>query len=230
MSTRHGRTELRRRAVALLDQQLWCWGRDIARPEGNVLLGLGMCRYRSSDSGHDRSVYTGRVAGDGVVWLWGFGVLFCLPERGGVFLRRYGFDPLLIEHPLERPVFAPEEFHNTIRPSTARQQATVEVLVRAAAGWMAAYEHWITENFGLTYRESALAARSKPAAVPAGDMASAWEHLAKKSVRLSTPTATTGPWGRFLATLHVGSVSCANTTQRKGPIRRTTTPQRSRPV
>lgn len=224
------RGRLHQRAIGLLDQQLWCWGRDIARPEGNVLLGLGMCRYRSSDSGHDRSAYTGRVAGDGVVWLWGFGVLFCLPDRGGVFLRRYGFDPLLVEHPPERPVFGPEELHNTVHPSTARQRATAAGLVRAAAGWMAAYEHWIKEKFGLAYRESTLAARSKPAAVPAGDMASAWEHLAKKAARLGTPTATSGPWGRLLATLRSGSVSCGNSPQHRGPACRTTTPQRSRPV
>lgn len=201
MTTRRSRTDLRRRAVVLLDQQLWCWGRDVARPEGNVLLGLGMCRYRSTEPGLDRTAYTGRVAGDGVVWLWGFGLLFCLPDIGGVFLRRYGFDPVLVTEP-QRPVHALEHLGRFVRPTSARQLATAEALVRAAAGWVAGYEHWIAETFGTSYREATLAARDKPPAIPAKEMARAWEHLAKKSVRLSAPAPSPrGPWAQLLATL-----------------------------
>jgi hypothetical protein len=201
VTTRRARTDLRRRAVALLDQQLWCWGRDVARPEGNILLGLGMCRYRSAVPGPDRTAYTGRVAGDGVVWLWGFGLVYCLPNLGGVLLRRYGFDPVFVEEP-QRPVHTPEQLAPFVRPTTARDRAAAGELVRAAAAWIAGYEHWIAETFGTTYREATLAARDKPPAVPAKEMARAWEHLAKKSVRLSdTAPSPQGPWGQLLATL-----------------------------
>lgn len=199
MTTRHTRTDLRRRAVALLDQQLWCWGRDVARPEGNVLLGLGMCRYRSAEPGPDRTAYTGRVAGDGVVWLWGFGLLYCLPELGGVFLRRNGFEPLLLDRPPERPVHRPEHVGPFARPVTARQRATAGTLVRAAADWIAGYEHWIAETFGTAYREAALAARDRAPAVPARDMAKAWEHLAKKALRLAPQAPPGGTRGTLLA-------------------------------
>lgn len=201
MTTRPARTDLRRRAAALLDQQLWCWGRDIVRPEGNLLLGLGMCRYRSTEPGLNCTAYTGRVAGDGVVWLWGFGLLFCLPDIGGVFLRRYGFDPVLVTEP-QRPVHALEQLGQFVRPTSARHRATAEKLVRAAAGWVAGYEHWIAETFGTTYREATLAARDKLPAIPARDMAKAWEHLAKKSVRLSAPAPSPrGPWAQLFAAL-----------------------------
>lgn len=197
------RTELRRRAAALLDQQLWCWGRDVARPAGNVLLELGMCRYRAGGAGRGNTAYTGRVAGDGVVWLWGFGVLFCLPDLGGVFLRRYRFDPVLVPEP-SRPVHALEQLGPLTRPTTARQRATADRLVRAAAGWAAGYEHWVAETFGVGYRAAALAARDKPPSVPAQNMARAWEHLAKKSVRLAGPSASPrGPWGRLMNALNV---------------------------
>ena len=202
MTTRRSRTDLRRRAVALLDQQLWCWGRDVARPEGNVLLGLGMCRYRSTEPGLDRTAYTGRVAGDGVVWLWGFGLLFCLPDIGGVFLRRYGFDPVLVTE-LQRPVHALEHLGPFIRPTTAWHRATVIELVRSATVWIARYEHWIAETFGTAYREATLAARDKPPAIPAKEMARAWEHLAKKAGKLSgQPRLTSDPWSQLLARLH----------------------------
>lgn len=177
---RHARTDLRRRAVALLDQQLWCWGRDVCRPQGNLLLGLGMCRYRSPVNGNDRTAYTGRVPGEGVVWLWGFGLAYWRPDVGGVFLRRYGFDPLLMPAVLERPMHAPDELsHLLVRPATAGQRATAAAAVRAAAGWIAGFEHWVAENHGTAYREATLAARGTPPAVSAREMARAWERLEK---------------------------------------------------
>lgn len=190
MSTRLARTALRRKAVALLDQQLWCWGRDVCRPEGNLLLDLGMCRYRSPVPGNDRTAYTGRVPGDGVVWLWGFGLAYWRPDVGGVFLKRSGFDPLLMPQPLDRPAHSPDELSPwLVRPTTAALRATAAAAVRAAAGWVAGYEHWVGENFGIGYRRAALAARDTPPAVPAREMARAWENLEKKAGRLSAPVA-----------------------------------------
>ncbi len=201
MTTRHARTDLRRRAVALLDQQLWCWGRDIARPKGNVLLGLGMCRHRCIDPGHGSTAYTGRVAGDGVVWLWGFGLVYCLPNLGGVFLRRDGSAPVLVDEP-QQPVHLPEQLAPFVRPNTARQGATAGALIRAAAAWVAGYEHWVAETLGITYREATLAARDKKTAVPAKEMARAWEHLAKKSARLAHGVPSPlDPWGSVLTAL-----------------------------
>jgi hypothetical protein len=205
VTTRFARTDFHRRAVALLDQQLWCWGRDVARPAGNILLGLGMCRYRSNEPGPDRTAYTGRVAGDGVVWLWGFGMVYYLPGRGGVFLRRNGFDPVLVTEP-DRPVHLPEHLGPFVRPATARHRGVVRELVRDAAMWIAGYEHWVAENLGTAYRAATLAARDKTSAFPAREMARAWEHLAKKSVRLSDPEPSQlGPWAHLHAVLRAPS-------------------------
>ena len=166
-----------------------------------MLLGLGMCRYRSADPGPDRTAYTGRVPGDGVVWLWGFGLVYCLPHLGGIFLRRYGFDPVLVAEP-QHPVHLPEHLAPFARPNTARQRATALEIVRAAAAWAAGYEHWVAETLGIAYREATLAVRNKPPAIPAKDMARAWEHLAKKSTKLADPAPTPcGPWGQLIATL-----------------------------
>ena len=29
-----------------MEQQLWCWGRDVERPEGNLLMAYGFERHR----------------------------------------------------------------------------------------------------------------------------------------------------------------------------------------
>jgi hypothetical protein len=206
MTTRRARTELRRRAIALLDQQLWCWGRDVVRPEGNILLSLGMSRHRSTAPEALCTAYTGRVVGGGVVWLWGFGLVYCLPNQGGVFLRRYGFDPVLVREPW-RPVHQPDQLGPFTRPTSVQQRATAAELVRAAALWIAGYEHWIAETFGTAYREATLATRNVPPAVPAKEMASAWENLAKNSARLSEmPWSYRGPWSAFLDSLRRPSI------------------------
>jgi hypothetical protein len=199
--TRFDRTDIRRRAVALLDQQLWCWGQDVTRPGGNVLLELGLCRYRPSD-GRGSTAYTGRVAGNGMVWLWGFGLLFWQSDLGGVFLRRYGFDPVLVTRLPQQPVHTPEQLEPLCRPGAAHARTVTGTLVRAAAEWVAGYEHWVSETHGTAYREVTLAALNKPPAVPARDMARAWNSLAKKSHRLtSSDKSRSGPWSRLFAAL-----------------------------
>lgn len=196
---KRSRAELHRRSVLLFDQQCWCWGRDIAHPEGNLFLRLGMCQFRPAHGEGTHTAYTGRVADDGVVWLWGFGLLYWLPDYGGLFLRRNRFEPLLVSEPLDGPVHQPERLGPMVRPQTARQKAAAVTLLRHAAGWMANYEHWVAETFGSRYRESTLASWDKPATVAARDTARSWEHVAKKADRLlAIRTVSHGPWASAL--------------------------------
>lgn len=192
----------RRRASALLDQQLWCWGRDVARPAGNLLLALGMCRYRAPDPARGVSAYTGRTDG-GTVWLWGFGVLYADDVTGsGVFLRRYRFDPQLVPRAPAVPVHRLADLKGLTRPSSAKGRALARTLVHKAAGWMARYEHWVAETHGIAYRRATLDARDRPPVVPAEKMASAWERVAKKVTRLDGAAAgRPGAWAGLLTGL-----------------------------
>ncbi|MBM3980693.1 MAG: hypothetical protein FJ304_10485 [Planctomycetes bacterium] len=195
--------DYRRHASVLLDQQLWCWGRDVVRPEGNLLLALGMCRYRAATAAGATSAYTGRVAG-GTVWLWGFGVLYSDDATGGtVFLQRYDFVPKLVARPLGAPVYRSTDLPGLARPSSAGERALARTLVRRVAEWVARYEHWVAENHGVAYRRAALAARDRSPAVPAERMAAGWERVAKKAVRLDTTAGVRpGVWANVLTGLH----------------------------
>jgi len=128
------RGPLRRAAAARFDQQLWCWSRDIDRPDGNVLLGLGMCRHVCPPRVAGCSAYTGRTRGGGEVWLWGFGLLYSAPNRSGVFLRRYRFDPHFVASPPILPPYVVTDLPRHDRPRTAGQRAATASLLRAAAG------------------------------------------------------------------------------------------------
>jgi hypothetical protein len=188
-----GPRTLRATTAALFDQQCWCWGRDIARPAGNVLLGLGMCRHRAPARGS--SLYTARTPAGGVVWLWAFGTALTDPAAGTVYVGRYGFAPRLTRRADFVGVHDPADLGRLARPTTAREWQTARRLLADLARWAAGYEHWVAETLGTDYRAASLSARSKPPVVPARDMAAAWERLAKR-VRLlnAPPTAATGPW------------------------------------
>ena len=87
--------ELLEQAVALLSQQVWCWGRDILRPEGNWLLQIGFARMAPpADRKHCASVHVLTMPRSRCVVLRGFGVFYGEGQRGGVFLPRDECHPL----------------------------------------------------------------------------------------------------------------------------------------
>jgi hypothetical protein len=196
------RSTLRRRVGLLFDQQLWCWGRDISRSQGNILLQLGMSRYRAIDSSQEGSAYTARVPGEGLFWLWGFGLLYSATGLGNLFLQRMPFEYFLLEQLPSRPVHHLSELTGLVRPNTARQRALIVPLMEAAFQWMGKYEHWIAETLGADYRARTLAIRGRAAEIPAQDQARTWDHLAKKVHRLVTASPEqTGHWSPVLHSL-----------------------------
>ena len=200
MIASRSRLGFRKWTAALFDQQLWCFGRDIKRAEGNILLDLGMCVYRPPDPDCGSSVYTAAVEPGGSVFLWGFGAMYSEPGLGGIFLRRYDFAPRLT--PLESGlgIHEPKALGRLVAPSTSDDDAKVRALLPGLIGWFAKYEHWIAESFGIAYRESCLICRNAAAAVPAGSMAVEWERAAKKSRRIDfAETASHNPWRRLIA-------------------------------
>ncbi|GIW83540.1 MAG: hypothetical protein KatS3mg106_053 [Gemmataceae bacterium] len=185
---------LRRHGAQLLDQQMWCWGRDIVRPEGNLLCAYGFSRYRyakqfSSDGymyldGNPKhkvatSGYT-FIRNDGVwIGLWGWGMLYGNSQEGTVFLHRFDFTPIWINiTSVPQNLRGPDDLH-TFRVGKARDLSVIlPRLFTAALNWAASYERWVLDVAGLDYR-SACVAQWPKAVVPASDMAMAWSYLAK---------------------------------------------------
>ena len=74
----------RRTGQKLLHRQCWNWGRDIVRPEGNLLLDAGFRRRRPPEGETGSSCYTLALPNGGCLMLWGFGLLYGMPRKGGV--------------------------------------------------------------------------------------------------------------------------------------------------
>lgn len=166
------------KALRLLDQQLWCLGRDVAHP-ANFLLRYGFERRRPEQREAGSSEYIWQDAEGWRVTCWGYGIHFADPNNAGCFLRRYTFAPRWT-----KPGFFPNArwtvhaWKSTRGPQTGTE--TVEVLTRLVEGtqWLANYEAWVNTEAPKGYRADCIERWSKEASVPADEMASAWQELA----------------------------------------------------
>lgn len=166
------------RALRLLDLQLWCWGRDVRHPEGNLLLRNGFQRERPPKTTAGSSAYHLRTAGGLELTLWGYGIHARRPNEPGVFLKRFGFaprwTPASTNTTRHRHV---QDWKHARAPRHDEEQLLILSLLRDLTDWIAQYENEINDAIGLGWREQCLRNWHKEACVPATALASAWAEL-----------------------------------------------------
>lgn len=163
----------------LMEQQVWCWGRDVEYATGNLLMQFGFERHRDSDA-VDRSSCYRLDQGVFHVCLWGFGMFFGCRELGGLYLDRFDFRPawapveslsLAIHWPDELPVFG--------RPRGRLAWQRARRLWSLALHWIADYEKWVRRHAGLAYRRRCIEAWLRPF-VRADKIPAAWRFLGQR--------------------------------------------------
>lgn len=169
----------RRFGGRLMEQQVWCWGRDVVYPDGNLLMRFGFERHRDRSSADRSTCY--RLDRDQLhVSLWGFGMFFGCRELGGLYLNRFEFCPnwapveslaLGIHWPDELPIFA--------RPRGALQWQRAHKLWKFSQLWIANYEAWVLATAGLDYRRDCVEDWLRPF-VRAERTAPAWRFLSRR--------------------------------------------------
>jgi hypothetical protein len=168
---------VRRLGQRLLHQQCWNWGRDIVRPEGNLLLEAGFSRQRAPEGETGSSRYELATDEGGVVLLWGFGLYFGDAANGGIYLNRYQFQPEWL--PLERvrpPLWRPDMVPKGQKPPSARLPLD---LASRAALQIADYEEWVLLRCGLEYRRRVLCEWKQAAkGLPPQTLPQSWRDLA----------------------------------------------------
>ncbi len=170
-------TEVRRRGRVLLNQQLWLFGQDIRRPEGNALIDYGFVRTPPPEGVKAGNTYSIGESDGTDIFLWGFGLFFHHPARGGIFIPRFTFTPRLARFAgLPDRGWAWPQLQECRVPHGANQWATTRHLFIPALRWIARYERWIVRRRGLDYRAACLAAWPH-AARHAAELDNAWEQL-----------------------------------------------------
>lgn len=175
---RRRRNPLRRRLQPLFHQQCWCWGEDIRRPEGNLLLMRGLTRERGGRASRYHLEEQGLF-----LTLWGFGATVGTEEDGGIYIDRLSLRLKL------GPVAPPDAWSAAALRGYHYPRSPAELthamrLFARFAGWVADYEAWVPTVTHPCYRVEVLS-RWDDAVVPAEAMAPTWRRAAGATV---TPT------------------------------------------
>ncbi len=160
----------------LIDQQCWCWGRDVLAPPGNLLIERGFLRVRAPSHQPKSSGYF-LLTPEYQIGLWGFGVWFTRPDQPALFLSRFDPRPRMLQ--VDRPPFGVPNryaFGHYHAPHGPEQWATMTDLFSACCAWIADYETWVTGEHGADYRATTLERWDHPA-LPPSTMARAWRQL-----------------------------------------------------
>ena len=172
-------------AMVLLNQQCWCWGRDILRPDGNWLLQRGFERIEPPLKLKDRgSVYQLTLPDDYLIILRGFGVFIGQAEFGGIFLPRFEFTPRYTKLCApESPIWRSSDLPSLEPPNVDNRSHCAELLLQLL-DWIHSYEADIVTQLGVEYREQTLTEwdDGRRTFMPARDFAAAWRQL---SIRIA---------------------------------------------
>jgi len=175
----HAPSATRKFGRILFDQQMWCWGRDIVRPEGNALLEYGFRMRRPPEGLRAISAYDLDPAPRHRVRLWGFGLLWTDEGAGSLLLERRRFSPRLVpESEAFEEVWRAEQVPVALRPRSGREHALAGGLLTEALSWISGYKRWARRTLGADYRELCVTTWHKRP-VPAPGMARCWERLAR---------------------------------------------------
>ncbi|MCP4889395.1 MAG: hypothetical protein GY904_22625 [Planctomycetaceae bacterium] len=152
------REETRWFAAGLLSQQIWCWGQDIKRTEGNWLLEIGF-RRTTPPTQHENcaSVYRLELPSGQRIVLRGFGVFFGDDRHGGIFVERFGFSPQLsrCSHLVVDP-WSSEDLPPMRRPRDPSETIACRMLLLSLIDWIIDYEFTLRSRLGHAYRINSL--------------------------------------------------------------------------
>lgn len=172
---------VRQHAEQLLDQQMWCLGRDIRHPDGNALLRYGFQVWRPPANVVGSSAYTLALASGHQLTLWGFGLCFGHVAEGGlVYLGRFQFKPTWRpEVTLPCPVWDSTRLPRFQPPRTEDDWTRVRILTAGALNALGVYEEWALATLGRDYRHDCIQSWPKPKTAPQR-IAASWRSLARR--------------------------------------------------
>ena len=176
--------DVQRTAVPLLDQQLWCWGCDVRRTQGNLLVAYGAEKRPAPDKRY-HSAYRFVADNHVVMNLWSWGIWLSHPQWGSLFIGRSRFR---VSYSAEIIQIPGAWRARDLPPMTGVRDETEAVhannLLVATMNWIGRYEHWLCSQVETDYRERTLKQWPKrkqhKGGIPAAEMSARWFELAEK--------------------------------------------------
>tara|TARA_B100001175_G_scaffold309623_1_gene311558 strand:+ start:619 stop:1209 length:591 start_codon:yes stop_codon:yes gene_type:complete len=166
----------------LLSQQVWCWGRDICRKEGNWLLEYGFKRTKPpKDSGIIFSAYSLELPNNRCIILRGSGVFYGDLRYGGVFISRHDFTPRYTKNStLENPFWSISEM-DEFRLPNQEEKVDYNALITGLISWITTYEENIIDCLGMGYRRASLIKwdNGERVVIASEEIINEWENLSR---------------------------------------------------
>ena len=164
---------------ALLDQQFWCWGQDVAE-RGARLAALELTRTCKPDGCPGTSQYRADLGHGRAVVLWGFGLAHLAPGLPALFVHRLsGLVRLLPPGADTDAIWCHADVPEGRPP--ARADLSARARLAEAFLWIATAEDRIAASPDtLLPRQRTLARWHKRAVAPADGMAARWREVADR--------------------------------------------------
>jgi len=177
------KTDLTRKfheAGRLLNQQLWYWGQDIQRSEGNLLIAYGLTRIAPpADKGKCPAIYQFKSGPHGQsIMLRGFGIWYQEGSREPLFWRRYKPVPQrVIADSADQLPWLETDLPLLATPRICQELNVIERSYRQLCHWIANYESWIARELPPDYRTTTLTGFRGQKPFPPESMEQAWRAL-----------------------------------------------------
>ena len=167
-------------AKNLLSQQIWCWGRDIQRVEGNWLTEIGFERIEPpSDREGCHSVYSLKLPDGQCIVLRGYGLFYENNQNGGIFVPRYEFLPYYTKYSeLDCQPWTKQDLGDLDHLKEEMIPDCV-ALLKDLIDWIQTYEEFIVQHLGIEYRRKILGEwdNGERLIIPAEEVVSNWQSL-----------------------------------------------------
>lgn len=168
-------------ARMLIDQQMWCWGCDVRRSDGNLLLMYG-AEKRPSPNPRYHSGYVFHNNNETVVNLWGWGLWIACPQCGSLFIARSRFKVYYTSQFIPMPdAWCKRDLLSMDFTDDGDEITHAQSLLENALHWIGTYEAWLSTQVTSDYREHILAKwpqrKRHKGGIPAGEIAEQWFKL-----------------------------------------------------
>ncbi len=141
----------------ILHHQMWFFGKDIMHESGNLLVKYGFERFGVPAGKTGGNSYRIKISDSQEVALFGFGIFFGDSSLGGVFLKRYEFQPKLLSNSkLELPIWQSDLLPKRRLPANPIETKHTKFLLKSLIIWLLEYERWIDLTCGKQWRKSCL--------------------------------------------------------------------------
>ena len=143
--------------VDLLSQQIWCWGRDILRVEGNWLFDLGFEIIPAPQyMERVKNIYLFHITDSRRVILRGFGVFYTDDRYGSIFVPRYEFIPKYT--PINEFKTLPWSVNDVTEfiPPVGVEKEYCSIMLGELIDWIIDFEEDTLAILGMDYRTAIL--------------------------------------------------------------------------